>query len=98
MTTFAVSFGENHGSTRVANELVGTLDHAVALTGGGCNNLAGGGDLEPLFAADFVFILGILLLRVLYRNRQTRPISSYSGTASACPAGPFGRALITAVG
>jgi hypothetical protein len=49
-------------------------------------------------ADDFVFILGILLLHFLYRNRQTRPISSYSGTATACPAGPFGRALITAVG
>ncbi|QTK79971.1 hypothetical protein AT6N2_C2348 [Agrobacterium tumefaciens] len=70
----------------------------MALAGGGCNDLAGRGDLEPLLCSGLRLHLGHFATPFLYRKRQTRPISSYSGTATACPAGPFGRALITAVG
>jgi len=53
----------------------------VALAGGGCNNLAGCVILNRFFAADFVFILGILLLRFcietgrrgLFQAIQERP-------------------------
>ncbi len=72
MTFLPSGSGKNHGSARVANELVGPLDHAVALAGGSCQDLAGGGDLEPLLADDFVFILGILLLRFFLGMRLTR--------------------------
>jgi hypothetical protein len=53
-----ISFGENHSSARVANELVGTLDHTVALTSSGCENLASTSDLEPLLCSGLRLHLG----------------------------------------
>src|SRR5690606_31829311 len=43
-----IGLSENHRATCVADELVGTLDHAMALAGSGGLDLAGTGDLEPL--------------------------------------------------
>src|SRR5690606_31079500 len=53
-----VRFGQNHRAAGVADELVGTLDHAVALAGRSRQNLAGPGDLEPLLRGRFGLHLG----------------------------------------
>ena len=49
---------ENHGAARIANELVGTLDHAVALAGSSSFHLAGTGNFEPLLGGRLGLHLG----------------------------------------
>src|SRR5690606_19858960 len=53
-----IGFSENHRAASVADELVGTLDHAMALAGSGGQNLAGAGDLEPLLRGRLGLHLG----------------------------------------
>src|SRR5690606_12985854 len=53
-----VGIGKHHRAARVADELVGTLDHAMALAGGLHLDPAGGGHLEPLLGGRFCLQLG----------------------------------------
>ncbi len=67
---------QDHGAALVADLLVGALDHAVALAGLAGLDLAGRGDLEPLLADDFVFILGISLsFRCTIKDRPGMPFT-----------------------
>nr|CAI0340404.1 hypothetical protein SHINE37_44273 [Rhizobiaceae bacterium] len=70
----AIGLGQHHGAARVANELVGTLDHAVALAGSGSDDLAGRGDLEPLLGRRLRLHLGHFATPFFLNSRRlTRP-------------------------
>src|SRR6056297_1486261 len=61
-----ISLAQRGGATRVADELVGALDHAVALASLGGDDLAAGRHLEPLLAARLGLHLGHF--RLLFRS------------------------------
>src|SRR6056297_1531834 len=73
-----ISLAQRGGATRVADELVGALDHAVALARLGGDDLAAGRHLEPLLAARLGLHLGHF--RLLFRS--VVPLDS------ACLSGP----------
>ncbi|CCF21957.1 protein of unknown function [Pseudorhizobium banfieldiae] len=54
----AIWFGKDHRAACIADELVGPLDHSVALTSSGREDLAGSRDLEPLLGGGFRLHLG----------------------------------------
>src|SRR5690606_26078770 len=54
----AVRFGQDHRAARVADELVGALDHAMALAGRSRKHLSRRRDLEPLLGGRFGLHLG----------------------------------------
>src|ERR1700753_3817229 len=58
----AVGLEQNAGAAKLANLLLGPLDHAVALARMGGHHFAGGSHLEALFGARFGLQLGHLAL------------------------------------
>ena len=58
-----IGLGENRCPARIANKLLGPLDHSVALAGLLHDNLAAAGHLESLLGAAFRLHFGHFALR-----------------------------------
>src|SRR5690606_16929880 len=58
LDVLGVGFSKNHRAARVADELVGTLDHPMAFTGSSRQHLARSSDFEPLFRGRLGLHLG----------------------------------------
>src|SRR5690606_22466234 len=90
------------GAAGIADELVGALDHAVALAGGSRKHLAGAGDLEPLLGGRLGLHLGhfacLLIGRIALVFAPDRPKSGKQAKPPrhALPGGFHERRVYTA--
>ena len=74
---FCVFIGENHCSPGVPDKLIGSLDHAVTLSGSKAFHLAAGRDLESLLGTALRLELGHLAL--LNGRNKTRQQGHFRG-------------------